>query len=139
MDVVKSMCRKCGEETFQRQIIRPIGPHYGEQVCNVCGLRVGYLPKPTAQGKRKKNKYTPESLATNFCLMCLRDRDNLINYETLEVHHVVQVCDGGEDEPGNIWVLCTTCHRTVHFHRYYIRRKDGIYKIGEKYSHGTEK
>lgn len=41
-------------------------------------------------------------------------------YEALEVHHVVEIQHGGEDDPANIWVLCTDCHKTVHHRRTYL-------------------
>ena len=126
-EVVKEFCPKCKAETFQQQIIKPKGPHYGEQFCIVCEGHIKFLPKPKNIGARRANKYLPRDLGIYHCQMCMRDKDNLVNYETLESHHVVQIIDGGNDIPANIWVVCSTCHKTIHFNRRYLRRKDGIY------------
>ena len=120
-------CKWCNGETGHDVIVRPIGPHYGEIVCQVCKNRWGFMGKPTNEGKRKKNKYTPQVLSINKCEMCQRRKDELINHETLEVHHVTQVVDGGPDTPENIWIVCTPCHKMIHHHRFYLRRASGDY------------
>ena len=122
MKIVKEHCRICNCDTFQKHIIRPIGPHYGEQVCNICNNRIKFLRKPQNENKRKKNKYSASDLGIGYCEMCLRDRQQLMGYETLEVHHKTQISDGGEDTPENIWVICTPCHKIIHHHRTYLRR-----------------
>lgn len=42
----------------------------------------------------------------------LRRRDNS---PYLEVHHLVQLCDGGEDTTENAAALCPNCHRDLHY------------------------
>ncbi|MPM27690.1 hypothetical protein SDC9_74203 [bioreactor metagenome] len=32
----------------------------------------------------------------------------------LEIHHIVRVCDGGSDAPGNLTTLCKKCHKEIH-------------------------
>src|SRR4051795_9356504 len=32
------------------------------------------------------------------------------NILALDMHHIVEVADGGGNEPGNLLVLCPTCH-----------------------------
>jgi len=36
---------------------------------------------------------------------------------TFVLHHVVEVQDGGTDDPANMWRLCTICHEMVHLMR----------------------
>jgi len=33
----------------------------------------------------------------------------------LEVHHMIQLADGGEDTTENAVALCPNCHRQLHF------------------------
>lgn len=129
MDVEKDYCRFCEGETYQKKVIRPIGPHYGEMICVSCNNRIKFLPKPRNENKRKQNKYSAEAIGINYCEMCLRDREQLFSYETLEVHHKIQISMGGEDKPGNIWVVCTPCHRLIHFCRTYLRRTDNDFGL----------
>lgn len=42
----------------------------------------------------------------------------------IDIHHIVEVSEGGGNEPGNLLVLCPTCHAL--FHRGEIVR-DSIY------------
>jgi hypothetical protein len=52
--------------------------------------------------------------------MCQRRKDFLGKGERLEIHHVIQIDQGGDDTPDNIWILCTACHRIVHHQRTYL-------------------
>lgn len=120
-------CKICQEETWHTARRSEVGPHYGYLTCDICGERWGWLSKPDNQGKRPKNKYTPASLGVDRCQMCLRDRSELVNSETLEVHHIIEVSAQGQDTPENIMVLCTPCHRLTHYQRTYLRRANGEY------------
>ena len=42
----------------------------------------------------------------------------------IDIHHIVEVAEGGGNEPGNLLALCTTCHAL--FHRGEIAR-DSVY------------
>jgi 5-methylcytosine-specific restriction protein A len=54
--------------------------------------------------------------ANGLCELCGR-----VSFSTdsgavfLEVHHVVQLCQGGPDTPCNAVALCPTCHRELHY------------------------
>jgi hypothetical protein len=120
-------CRRCECDRWHNVELTESGPHYGRLKCSDCDMTLHWIPKPKNEGKRKKNKYTPTSLGLNYCQMCFRDRGNLINSETLEVHHIQEICDSGLDTPENIWVVCTYCHKLIHNTRIYIRRNDGSY------------
>lgn len=47
--------------------------------------------------------------------------------EVLQVHHIVERCEGGSDEPENLKILCPTCHAVEHL----VRRKQG--HVGERF------
>ena len=115
------MCARCGVEAPTRAVKIDHGPHYAKEVCAECGSFIAWLKKPKNNGKRPANKHAPESLGIDQCQLCGREWLMLGDREVLEVHHVVAIQDGGEDTPGNIWVLCTDCHRTVHHRRTYLR------------------
>ena len=51
--------------------------------------------------------------------MCLREKE-FLGKGQLEVHHVKEISNGGQDTPDNIWVLCTSCHRELHHRRVYF-------------------
>lgn len=120
------MCKRCGKETLH--IIEKLdkGVHYSKIICVQC-RSVTWGRKPKNEGKRKKNKFTPNSLGVGFCQMCLREKKNLLGAETLEIHHVVPIDQQGDDDPENIWVVCTPCHKMIHHHRTYLRKADGEY------------
>ena len=119
-------CSRCDSDTSHIVTPRESGPHYAQAMCRICGTK-HWASKPKNKNKRKSNKYTPEDLGLCYCLMCLRDRSDLINSETLESHHIIQISHGGEDVPENIWILCTPCHKLVHHNRTYLRRASGDY------------
>lgn len=49
------------------------------------------------------------------CQRCGRVHCDLRSYsETIEVHHIVPVSEGGTSEPANLICLCTRCHAEVH-------------------------
>jgi len=125
----RRICKSCGEFTLHNAQIGGCGPHYGKLICRICGSCWGFIKKPENLGKREKNKHTPSSLDIDFCQLCLRTRQDLINHETLESHHIIEVASpyNGPDIPENIWVLCTPCHRLLHHQRKYIRRASGDY------------
>lgn len=64
--------------------------------------------------------WTAKRLGIDFCQCCLRKNTHMGDTEQLEVHHVVQVSDGGQDIPANIWVVCTSCHKEIHHRRVYM-------------------
>lgn len=126
--MIIKFCKDCKEKTPHIIIPLDTGPHYGELRCEICDKFWGFEPKPINNGKRPRNKHTPQSLEIDNCQLCLRARCDLINTETLESHHIIEIQDSGPDTPENVWVLCTPCHRMVHYLRTYLRRSSGAYK-----------
>lgn len=118
----KMYCNACKDdvETIEKQLFE--GPHYSKHACVVCGKHLGFGKKPENDNKRAKNKYTAEGLEISYCQMCLRPKNRLGSRGVLQVHHVIEIQDSGEDVPANIWVLCTSCHSLLHHQRQYLNR-----------------
>lgn len=86
-----------------------IGPNPGERrkiVCATCQRLLAWLPK-----LENKDKRAPSSTGladSDFCQCCRKIGVNLIG------HHVIEVCEGGSNDPENIWTLCEPCHQIIH-------------------------
>lgn len=85
------------------------GPQPHEQrkiVCAHCNRWLDWLPK-----LKNKNRRAPSSTGladSEFCQCCRRSGVNLIG------HHVIEVHEGGANEPENIWTVCEPCHQVIH-------------------------
>ncbi len=96
---------KCQQPAF----ILVEGPTEGERrkvECGTCGTYLAWLPKFHNKEARKTSS---TRLATaNYCELCCKVGVNLVG------HHVVEVQDGGSNEPDNIWTVCDPCHAVIH-------------------------
>jgi len=125
---MSKVCVECGQElavveTPQHKI------HWAEYQCanTACSRlkkHVDWVPKPRdGSSRRKANRKLLKKcdvLLRDFCHLCARPSavlDHLKPALQLEVHHVIEVQDGGTDEPSNLWVLCSECHELVHRQR----------------------
>lgn len=101
------------------------GGHHARADCVDCH-HTWWLPKPDSERSpdpgREVSRAAARRLSRGFCLVCLRRFDALAPPDTMEGHHVVQVRDGGTDDDSNIWVVCTACHRVIHWLRTYLNR-----------------
>jgi 5-methylcytosine-specific restriction endonuclease McrA len=115
-------CNTCGKDMpFVVKVLPEKSIHYAECRCIDCGNHLGFVKKPQNENKRgRSSKYKPADLGKNYCQMCLRHEARLGNRETLEIHHIQEIQQGGKDLPENVWVLCTPCHRYVHYQRRYL-------------------
>lgn len=118
----KRYCNSCCREvpTIEKKL--ESGPHYSFHTCVVCGKHLGFGKKPENGNKRPKNKYTAEDIGLSYCQICLRPKTRLGSRGVLEVHHVIEIQDGGEDTPTNLMATCTSCHRLIHHQRKYLNR-----------------
>lgn len=95
--------------------------HYGKMVCPVCSKWLAWVKKPDGDKRvrRESQKLAKifDAHGVDYCQACLRCRNELPANVTLIVHHVIEVQDGGPDEPGNTWRLCTICHEMIHLMR----------------------
>jgi len=93
----------------------PLGSkHFRKAVCGSCGKFFGWISKPKNLARRAPS--TTGIKPGVRCEICLDDEAHL------EVHHVIEVQDGGGNEPGNTMTLCRGCHALVHWVRTYRGR-----------------
>ncbi len=110
----KKYCNHC--QMAMHAVIRNLfhSPHFAKETCNNCGRFVGFAKNPKNQGKRSKGKHTYSSRSISRCRMCLRPATRLGNCCVLEIHHIMEIQNGGEDTPQNLWVVCSSCDRLIH-------------------------
>ena len=128
-------CVSCGQELAVVKVDH--SKHYAQYQCinPDCGRKgkyAGWVPKPKDDSTRRKSnkkllKKCDESFR-GFCHLCMRSSSVLGRLKPslqLEVHHVVEVQDGGTDDKSNLWVLCSECHELVHRQRRAFNRYPG--------------
>ncbi len=126
---IKCGCGYTGQPTV---ILRETGNHYADRRCPSCNTHHGYEKKPDSDPTKYRRQNAHRDLATKygrgFCEMCLAKESNLPKGVTLEGHHVIEYKDGGDSEKGNIWVICTACHKLIHWRRTYLNE---VTKVAE--------
>lgn len=123
-------CPHCGAKQDSLVELTPNGPHYGKAICGKCNRFMRWIPKPDNEKRKRESRHTDlvRKYSQGFCELCLITQENLPINETLEAHHVVEYRSAGEADRSNIWILCTRCHKLVHWSRTYIRHliPDGV-------------
>lgn len=115
LDLTRYRCN-CFEGSPTAPVLET-GPYPNEQrkiVCGQCGRFIAWLPK-----LKNKDHRAPSStgLATSdFCQCCRKTGVNLVG------HHVIEVAEGGSNDPKNIWTLCDLCHTVIHTLRRMVDR-----------------
>jgi len=137
----EKQCRKCGKkvEPVTKNITNKM--HGFKLFCPFCDSVVGWggLNKSIIKnGQREKSsRWNAHRLNIYECQICRRKKEHLGERETLEVHHVLPVQHGGEDVPGNIWVVCTSCHKLIHhqqtYHNDHLYHKNVIWESHRKF------
>lgn len=94
-------CPKCG--TVCAFTPRPDTQHHGSIRCPQHGFL--WIPKPSED--RKPRRRTNKDLRPSV---------------ELQVHHIIEVENGGTDDPVNLQSLCRECHAEVHRRRELIAR-----------------
>ena len=89
----------------------PDGLHHGFVRCPQHGHR-WVVTNPTKTRRRKVSIASAEFLfgpkLATFCWLCLTTDC------ALELHHIVEVAQGGTDDAQNLQVLCVDCHALTH-------------------------
>lgn len=120
---VTMCCKNCGHEGPQPATRRLDGVHFVDIRCAKCGKHLGFQPKPESDPTKYKRPNQHRDLvreySCGYCEMCLKKKDDLPKGQTLEAQHVIEYQDGGTSDRGNIWIVCTGCHRLVHWIRTY--------------------
>jgi hypothetical protein len=98
-------------------------PHYGKTTCRECRAFIGWVKKPKNEGKRtRSSKYKIDDFDITYCEICLRPIERLGRNEVLEIHHKIEVNEGGEDTKQNILIVCTACHKFINWIRLYFNK-----------------
>lgn len=128
-------CPKCGAMGKPYEQGKFNQTHGYALACPHCHQFIGWggkaKPIKDATKRIRSSNWTDKRLGIDYCQCCMRNARHLGNLETLEIHHVIPVADGGTDSPENLWVLCTACHKAVHARRTYTN--DHMHPFFEAY------
>lgn len=134
-------CCVCGKEIYRRpsQIVGNIfcsslcvgkSQRLNEKKCPICNSIFVGRKKTCSRscsnksrtgikydGTNSNNKYTKSkrlrfelaSKRSGKCEECGNE-----NYNILQVHHIIEQCNGGTDDESNLQLLCPNCHYTKH-------------------------
>lgn len=93
-------------------------PHERRRIeCGGCGKFLAWLPK--LKNKDKRPSSSTGLASGTFCQCCRKTGVKLIG------HHIIEVDEGGDDRPENIWTVCDPCHAVIHA----LRRVTGFYEV----------
>ena len=114
-------CPKCGVSLPFTP--RPETSHYGHIRCPNHGFL--WIAKPADERKqaRRNNKDLRPLLSPDqqgYCWQCRREEDHLRQLRpsvALQVHHIIEVKEGGTDDPTNLQLVCAECHAEIHRRR----------------------
>lgn len=121
-------CPKCGLEL--ELVLSHNTMHYGYVKCPHHG-HIWISKSPEEKKTKRKTNGTlisrlPEGMQ-DFCWECLRSKKHLLQLRpslSLQVHHIIEVKDGGTDDADNLQLLCAECHAECHRRRETFRRYD---------------
>jgi hypothetical protein len=115
-------CPKCAHDGPHPMTLRTSGVHYADVRCAKCNQHF-FQSKPDDDPTKYKRPQQHRDLVTEFsrgyCELCLRHKEELPKCQTLEAQHVIEYQDGGSSDRSNIWIVCTACHRMIHWMRTY--------------------
>ena len=113
----------CGYVGEPKIVPRTSGVHYADKRCDSCGRHLGFVPKPdsdpTKYSRPKSHQQLVEKFSNGFCELCLAKVEDLPKGQSMEAHHIIEFKDGGKSDRENIWIVCTGCHRLIHWRRTY--------------------
>jgi len=117
---LQTSCRGCGDSTAV-EIVQSSGPHYGRLECATCGVVRAWLAKPKTTNRPAAHRDLVAKYGEGYCQLCLRKETELPGGQTLEGHHVREYQDGGQASRENVWVVCTSCAKLIHWVRHWRR------------------
>lgn len=117
-------CTSCGDAGPHKFVMMDTGVLYAKYVCGECSRWITWVQKPDSDPTKYKRPNQHRDLvkefSRGFCEMCLCRSSELPKGQTLEAQHVLEYAEhNGSSERENIWILCTGCHRMVHWIRTY--------------------
>lgn len=110
-------------EKIARFVLTPELTHWGKYICSdpQCERFLAWVKKPDNEKRNRRNSKKLakpfEDAGIDYCQLCLRKRCELPPNMTFVAHHIIEVQDGGTDDPINLLHLCTFCHELVHLLR----------------------
>lgn len=121
-------CPKCGHDGPHVVVLETQSVHHARETCAKCLAFVRWIAKPsddpTKYKRPQKHRNLVAEYSRGFCEMCLRLEDDLPKGQTMEAQHVIEFQDGGSEKRENIWIVCTACHRMIHWLRTYHGRNN---------------
>lgn len=102
----------CAERALIAELPPPGSKHYRKAVCGSCGHYHGWIKKP--QNITARATSTTGLKPGLYCVLCLAT-------DALEVHHIIEIAEGGTNAQDNRMTLCQACHALVHWLRRYRR------------------
>lgn len=127
----RTVCQRCNTSVIPVLQPEKWDRHNGYAfACPQCGVEMGYggklRPLLDNNGKRiMGTNFSAIKTSLAHCQLCGRSAAQVEALGgQLECHHAVPVCEGGRDEPSNITVLCSWCHKEAH------KRRDFLSKNG---------
>lgn len=104
------------------------GKHYAKLLTSD-GHFVDWVQKPGSRKAREHSRYSLQDVmrfhgfdGEPFCFVCRRKQSELGIGESLELDHILPIREGGEDELGNLQILCSACHRLRHWMELYVTK-----------------
>lgn len=153
---VEKICETCGKpfQADTREVNRGNGKYCSQScanrapkslqykmICKHCGrefMAASKTAKYCSDSCKQKNyraRQREVSVESNLCIKTLYDIFENIPCEicawdktTRDLHHIVEVAEGGQNEVNNIICVCPNCHRMIHNN---LISKDDLYKIVE--------
>lgn len=115
-------CKTCGARWEPTVELTPDTPHYGKALCGNCNAFLRWVPKPDRDKRKREAAHTElvKKYSRGYCELCLILASDLPVNETLEAHHVEEYQDGGASDRENVWIVCTACHKLIHWRRTYL-------------------
>ena len=115
-------CSECGPVTPR---IGREGKHLAAR-CPNCDKWIKWLPQNNDNRRPAAHQDLVRKYGEGYCQMCLRHQSELRDKDTLEAHHVVEFSSQAEPDSSieNIWIVCTPCHRLIHWMRTYHGRNE---------------
>lgn len=104
-------------------VLTPELTHWGKYICSdsSCERFLAWVAKPENEKRNRRNSKRLakpfDDAGIDYCQLCLRKRCELPPNMTFVAHHIIEVQDGGTDDPINLLHLCTFCHELVHLLR----------------------
>jgi 5-methylcytosine-specific restriction endonuclease McrA len=112
--IINEKC-KCGKDLVLTET--PNLVHYGRLDCPEHGF-IKWVKNP--EKPKYRTETTARSIDLSKCRICGRKKDELGIKETITVHHLEPLEEGGKNHVENLIAVCTACHRLIHWTRLYL-------------------